>query len=362
MAALQASARIGSLWNERMQTLKEYEIVRDGNVFGTSFSNSFIFSSEYDRARRQLDQLLTRYQNQPFEEVFSGDTIANDCGACFSLVSSHPIHPPAFDLDHYQSTILSDLTLVRGIGRTTEKRLRTRGYETLYDLARHPKYRSQVNPVIDCMCQGNSRDIIDLIGKRHAKSHPLVLGAAGLHEPEDFVFLDIETMGLFSRPIILFGIGVIENGALNVYQYLLRDIADEQAALNETIRHLSGERKALVTFNGKAFDLPYINDRLGYYGMDSPNSTRIPHFDVLHFSRRRWRDQFPSLRLTALEREILNIHREDDIPGQMVPEFYETYLRTGNCGPLVPIIEHNRQDIISLALLFFHLMGESYGC
>ncbi|MDP3563488.1 MAG: ribonuclease H-like domain-containing protein, partial [Methanoregula sp.] len=115
-----------------------------------------------------------------------------------------------------------------------------------------------------------------------------------------------------------------------------------------------------VTFNGKAFDLPYVNDRLGYYGMDIP--ARIPHFDVLHFSRRHWKDRFPSMRLTALEREILHIHREDDIPGQMVPEFYETYLRTGNCGPLVPIVEHNRQDIISLALLFFHLMGESYGC
>jgi hypothetical protein len=44
------------------------------------------------------------------------------------------------------------------------------------------------------------------------------------------------------------------------------------------------------------------------------------------------------------------------------PEFYETYLRTGNCGPLVPIIEHNKQDVVSLALLFFYLLGESYGC
>jgi uncharacterized protein YprB with RNaseH-like and TPR domain len=362
MVALQASARIGSLWHQRMQTLKEYEVVRDGNIFGTSFSNSVVFSSEYDQARQQLDHLISSYHDRPFEEIFSGEDLSNDCGTCFSLMSPYSLHPPAFDLDHYRNSILSDLTLVRGIGRATEKRLRARGYETLHDLKEHPKYRSYVHPVIDCMRHGSSHDIMELIGKRHAKSHPLVLGAAGLHEPEDFVFLDIETMGLFSRPIILFGIGVMENGSLDVYQYLLRDIAEEQAALYETIRHLSGERKALVTFNGKAFDLPYINDRLGYYGMSTPASTRIPHFDVLHFSRRRWRDQFPSLRLTALEREILHIHREDDIPGQMVPEFYETYLRTGNCGPLVPIVEHNRQDIISLALLFFHLMGESYGC
>ncbi|MDO9550416.1 MAG: ribonuclease H-like domain-containing protein [Methanoregula sp.] len=362
MAALQASARIGSLWHQRTQTLKDYEVVRDGNIFGAGFSNSVIFSSEYDRARQQLDHLVDRYHDRPFEAVFSGKEHANDCGTCFSLMNPHPLHPPAFDLDHYRNTILRDLTLVRGIGRATEKRLRARGYQTLPDLVEHPKYRMHVQPVIDCLCREDSHDIMELVGKRHAKSHPLVLGVAGLHEPEDYVFLDIETMGLFSRPIILFGIGVMENGALNVYQYLLRDIAEEPAALYETIRHLSGKRKALVTFNGKAFDLPYLNDRLGYYGMSTQDNSRIPHFDILHFSRRRWRDQYPSLRLTALEREILHIYREDDIPGQMVPEFYETYLRTGNCGPLVPIVEHNRQDIISLALLFFHLIGESYGC
>jgi uncharacterized protein YprB with RNaseH-like and TPR domain len=362
MAALQAPARIGSLWHQRMQTLKEYEIVRDGNIFGTSFSNSIVFSSEYDQAQQQLVYLIASYHDWAFEAVFSGKEISNECGTCFSLMSPHPFQPPAFDPDHYRNSILSDLALVRGIGRATEKRLRARGYQTLYDLADHPKYRSRVLPVIDGICRGDSHYIIDLVGKRHAKSHPLVLGAAELHELHDYVFLDIETMGLFSRPIILFGIGVIENGVLSVYQYLLRDIVEEQAALCETIRHLSGERKALVTFNGKAFDLPYLYDRLGYYGMSTPAGSRIPHFDVLHFSRRRWRDQFPSLRLTALEREILHIYREEDIPGQMVPEFYEMYLRTGNCGPLVPIVEHNRQDIISLALLFFHLIGEFYGC
>jgi hypothetical protein len=46
----------------------------------------------------------------------------------------------------------------------------------------------------------------------------------------------------------------------------------------------------------------------------------------------------------------------------MVPEFYEMYLNTKNCGPLVPVVEHNRQDVVSLALLFFRLLGDFYGC
>ena len=92
-------------------------------------------------------------------------------------------------------------------------------------------------------------------------------------------------------------IGTIENGGLAVHQYLLRDIDEEQSALTATLDHLSGDRPALVTFNGKSFDVPYLSDRLAYYGMSPLEG--IPHFDVLHFSRRRWKDHLPSLRLTC---------------------------------------------------------------
>ena len=115
-----------------------------------------------------------------------------------------------------------------------------------------------------------------------------------------------------------------------------------------------------MTFNGKAFDLPYIQDRLAYYGLGS--IPRNLHFDMLHFSRRRWKGQLASYRLSALESSILGVSRSDDVPGQMVPEFYETYLRTNNCGPLVPIVDHNREDVVSLARLFLYLLEESCGC
>ncbi len=360
MSATSAPARVGALWQRRIETLREYEVVRDGNVFGTSFTSNFVLSSEYEQARDILDTLLARYQDVPFERVFSGREISNSGGTCFSLESRQALAYPAFDLDQFREELLGDLTLVRGIGQATRKRLNARGFRALADLAVHPKFQSEARKVISRLSSGNSSDIVDLICSRHPKSHPLVLGAAGFHEPEDLVFLDIETLGLFSRPIILFGVGIVEHGQLIVHQYLLRDIHEEESALLATMGHLSGDRPALVTFNGKSFDLPYISDRLAYYGMGSP--ARIPHFDVLHFSRRRWKGRFPSLRLSALEREVFGISRNDDVPGQMVPEFYEKYLKTGNCGPLVPVIGHNRQDVVSLALLFFHLLGESYGC
>jgi uncharacterized protein len=359
MSAANSLLRTGSLWQQRMQGMREYEVVRDGNVFGSNFSSSGIFSSEYDEARRQLEILLSRFHNRSFESVFHGSEKTNEGGVCFVQESRHnlTIHP--VDPGRFFEDILQDLTLVRGIGAATRKKLNAKGYGTITDLTAHPRYRSGAEDVLACISEGSTTEIMDLIGGRHSKSHPSILGTTGMHEPEDFIFFDIETLGLFSRPIILLGIGSLENGRLLVHQYLLRDIVEEQAALLATIDHLSGEHPALVTFNGKAFDLPYLTDRLAYYGLGSPAG--IPHFDMLHFSRRRWKRELSSLRLTALEKAILGISRPYDIPGQMVPEFYEAYQKSGNCGPLVPILEHNRQDVVSLALLFFHLVGDSYG-
>jgi uncharacterized protein YprB with RNaseH-like and TPR domain len=343
-----------------MDTLREYEVVRDGNVFRTSFSNSFVLSSEYDCARHNLMDLLSRFDGYSIETAIpNGREYANEAGTCYLVESYEPLTCPAFDRERYQSAILGDLTLVHGIGKATEKRLKSRGYHSLDDLAGHPKFRQGACRVIECISAGGSREIMELVGSRHVKSHPHVLGTAGLHEPEDYIFFDIETMGLFSRPIILFGIGFLEQDRLIVRQYLLRDIAEEPAALHATMEHFSSENPALITFNGKAFDFPYLADRLAYYGMEG--SPVLPHFDALHFCRRHWKNSFHSLRLSTLEKEILGIHRPDDVPGQMVPEFYETYLRTGNCGPLVPVVAHNRQDVVSLARLFFYLLGDFNG-
>lgn len=359
MPAISSPLRTGSLWQQRVQGTREYEVIRDGNVFGTSFSQSFVYSSEYAEARQQLAHLISRYQDAPFESVFHGTEIENEYGVCYDLESRHDLSACTADTRCFWADVHADLMLVQGIGPAVQRRLKTRGYETLTDLLNHPRYRCRAGDVLSCLADGNTAEIIDLIGRRHSRSHRSILGTTALHEPEDFVFFDIETLGLFSRPIILFGAGSIKNGQFCVHQYLLRDVMEEQAALMAMVEHLSGNHPALVTYNGKSFDLPYLSDRLAYYGMGSPG--QIPHFDMLHFSRKRWKDTLPSLRLTALEKEILGISRSDDIPGAMVPEFYEAYRRSGNCGPLVPILEHNRQDVVSLARLFFHLVRESYG-
>lgn len=85
-------ARIGDLWQQRMDTLREYEVVRDGNVFATSFSNNILFSSEYDGARQYLRDLLKRYDGCSFDTVFCGGREhANEGGTCYLLESRESI-------------------------------------------------------------------------------------------------------------------------------------------------------------------------------------------------------------------------------------------------------------------------------
>jgi uncharacterized protein YprB with RNaseH-like and TPR domain len=82
-----------------------------------------------------------------------------------------------------------------------------------------------------------------------------------------------------------------------------------------------------------------------------------PHFDVLHFSRRAWKDIADNFKLTTLERQFIGT-RKDDVPSALVPEFYETYMRTKNIGPLISVVDHNKQDLIALAFLFSKLCEE----
>jgi len=79
---------------------------------------------------------------------------------------------------------------------------------------------------------------------------------------------------------------------------------------------------------------------------------------LLHLSRRTWKDKLPNCKLQTLEKYLFNFEREDDVPSSMVPSFYKTYDETGNIGPLIPIIEHNREDIITLAKILSKLHTE----
>lgn len=321
-----------------------------------SARSPFICRFADEEARRLRDDLLAGYRDRTLEDVFFGREVACPSGTCYVVESRSPLSLDARDPDRAAAALLGDLTLVRGIGEATRRRLAERGCRTITDLMGDPRYRRDAARLLDSVAGGDTRDITAEIERRRKRSDPLLLEASRFHAPEEFVFLDIETLGLSSRPVFLIGLGRVSGGTITVRQYLSRSVGEEKATLAAVLPDLEAEGTALVTFNGRAFDVPYIRDRLARHGIRA--DLAIPHFDVLHFARGRWRNSLGSCRLGALEEGVLGLAREDDVPSRMVPEFYETYRRTRNPGPLVPVVEHNRQDIVSLARLFAVLRGD----
>ena len=60
--------------------------------------------------------------------------------------------------------------------------------------------------------------------------------------------------------------------------------------------------------------------------------------------------------LFALERELLRIVREDDLPGSEAPAAWLNYLRGGSARNLRRVAAHNHQDVVTLALLMIRLV------
>lgn len=309
----------------------------------------------YEEALNLKYRLLNKYKGKSVEEVINGEELRTKKGVCYCLVDHYKVNLTKPDSHDAKRRILSDLKLIYGIGEITERFLKDKGYETIEDLIEHPEFGNSAKEFLKLFGKYDTCSIIDWITRWYPKSHPLVLCVSGFHDIEDFIFIDIETMGLFARPIILFGIACILDEKILINQYLLRSISEEPAALIATLSHLK-KNTALVTFNGKTFDIPYIRERAAYYRMMT--SLENPNFDLLHFARRAWRERLPNCKLTTLEKYLIGTERKNDVPSTLVPEFYETYLRTKNPGPLIPIIEHNKQDLITLANLFSMLCEE----
>lgn len=165
------------------------------------------------------------------------------------------------------------------------------------------------------------------------------------------VLLDLETTGLGTGAgtvPFLVGLGFLSDGALTVRQLLLPDHADESALLDvlaDAIPHDAW----LVTYNGRTFDWPLLVTRFRLHRRDPP--VHAGHLDLLPVARQLWKHRTGSARLATIEDVVCEVARENDLPGALVPERYFGYLRTREPDGLRQVIEHNRQDIVSLGLL-----------
>ncbi len=181
---------------------------------------------------------------------------------------------------------------------------------------------------------------------------------------QDFLFLDTETTGLAGAGTLAFMVGAAffeqrrsEGQVFVVRQYFLRDHGDEAAMLT-LLSELVADKTALVTFNGRSFDVPLLDGRYLMNRMLSPFA-EVPHLDLLSPSRRLWRNRLGSCALGDLEPNLLGVQRtHEDVPGFLIPSLYHNYLRTGNPQELVRVFYHNRIDMLSMVTLATRIMRQ----
>lgn len=179
----------------------------------------------------------------------------------------------------------------------------------------------------------------------------------GAFDIEKALFLDTETTGLSGGAgtvAFLVGVGYVEKGRLTVEQLLMPTYAHEGEML-ERISHLMADKDTVIHFNGKTFDMPLLKSRFTMNRMQD-KYYELNQLDLLHPAKRLWKLRLGSCRLCNLEKEILGFEREGDIPGSEVPERYFSYLKTNDFHLLEDIIDHNRQDIVTLMHLLVKLL------
>jgi uncharacterized protein YprB with RNaseH-like and TPR domain len=187
-------------------------------------------------------------------------------------------------------------------------------------------------------------------------------GLRELPEPVDpaqpLVLLDTETTGLGTGTgtlPFLVGVGTWHEGAFVTRQLLLPEQSDEADYL-AALAELIPEDACLVSYNGRTFDWPLLVTRYRLHGRAAP--ALAGHLDLLPLARVIWRHRLADARLASVEAAVCGVRRSHDLPGGLVPTRYLDYLRSGHGGLLRLVIEHNRQDVVSMALLLRVLSAE----
>lgn len=173
---------------------------------------------------------------------------------------------------------------------------------------------------------------------------------------EDLLFFDTETTGLAGGTgTRAFMVGAANwcGGHLRIRQLLMATTSAEPAMLDMLAGWVQ-PHTVLCSYNGKCYDAPLLATRYRLARRTHPLAG-LRHVDLLHPTRRRYRGVYENCRLATIERQVLQVVREDDLPGSEAPAAWLGYLRGGDSGLLKRVLSHNRQDVISLSRLLAHL-------
>jgi len=163
-------------------------------------------------------------------------------------------------------------------------------------------------------------------------------------------FFDLETTGLSGGTgtvAFLAAIGRLVDGELALTQVFLEDYPGEPNFLSAVLTFLEGG--AIVSYNGRSFDMPLLRTRCIMNGIAPPEPEL--HIDALFASRRLWRRVHGGASLGLLERGVLGSERSEDLPAATIPEAWLSFAREGDSPLMRLVLSHNADDVFGLARL-----------
>lgn len=270
---------------------------------------------------------------------WGGDVVANALGEYVQI--SLPIRDRLVMPFPNVDRIRRNLRLVYGIGAKIEEELRQEGYQTLDDLAGHPRWGRAAGELLR-LVDGRRLDRLQRYG---AKDDEIL----GFFNRSHLVVLDLETTGFYQvQPLFLIGTITFDDEGPVLRQYLARNYDEEPAALRAFMDNC-GRKTVMVSYNGRSFDYPYLTARFRYHRLEAEFAPF--QLDLLPPTRRSYRSTLPDCRLRTVEEELLGVHRTETFTGAKIPELYHRFIAEGDPRLLTEVIEHNAQDILSMASL-----------
>jgi uncharacterized protein YprB with RNaseH-like and TPR domain len=170
--------------------------------------------------------------------------------------------------------------------------------------------------------------------------------------PDSLLYLDTETTGLAGGTgtvAFMVGLAWMEGDSLRVVQWLLAEFAAERALMARVSDRIA-RAGAIVSFNGKSFDMPLLKARARLLGGTLPADGGV-HLDLLHVTRRLLHSGWPDCRLRTAEARALRLERTDDLPGAEAPAAWRRWLERGDASLLGRVADHNRADLLALVAL-----------
>lgn len=166
---------------------------------------------------------------------------------------------------------------------------------------------------------------------------------------EKTCFLDIETTGFSRSKNHIYLIGLLyqnSDSSFSLDQYVTWDL-EEKSLLEAFLKDLTRFNK-LITYNGDSFDIPFIREKLDFYGLDKDELSSKDSLDIYRYIRSN-RDflKLKNYRLKTIERS-LGIVRKDTLDGGQCIDLYFSNMKEESPKLKEEILGHNFDDLYYL--------------